>query len=101
MSKVTMIGTMTVQEGKADEAEKVLVKMVEAAREEPGCEVYSYHRGPDDVFHFFGIMSSAEAMQAHGQTGAMGEAMQEFMPLAAGRPQMTVCTPVAGLGLDL
>ena len=45
MSKVTMVGSITCQDGKADEMEAVLSKMVEAAREEPGVEIYSYHRG--------------------------------------------------------
>jgi quinol monooxygenase YgiN len=71
MSKVSMMGTFSCQDGKANEMEAVLRKMVEAARAEPGIEIYSYHRGEGNNFSFFALMASSEAMQAHGQTDAM------------------------------
>jgi len=101
MSKVSMIGTITSQTGKADEMEVVLARMVEAAREEPGVEVYSYHRGPDDKFWFFALMTDDQAMQNHGQNEAMQQAMADFMPLMAEPPQMTPARPIAAIGLDL
>jgi quinol monooxygenase YgiN len=101
MSKVSMMGTITCQDGKADEMEAVLAQMVEAARDEPGVEIYSYHRGEGNSFSFFALMASEEAMQGHGQSEAMQAAMADFGPLMAGPPQMTVLTPVAGIGLDL
>lgn len=101
MGKVSMMGTITCQEGKGDEMEAVLVQMVEAAREEPGTEIYSYHRAEDDTFWFFALMTDEEAMQNHGQSDAMKAAMGAFMPLMADRPQMTVTRPVAAIGLDL
>jgi len=101
MGKVTMMGTITCQEGKGDEMAAVLTRMVDAAKDEPGVEVYSYHRGEGDSFAFFALMSSAESMQGHGQSEAMQVAMAEFMPLMAAPPQMTMYTPVAGIGLDL
>ena len=101
MSKVSMMGTITCQDGKADEMEGVLTAMVEAARGEPGVEIYSYHRGKDNTFWFFALMADQEAMQKHGQSEAMQAAMSAFGPLAAGPPQMTVTTPVAAVGLDL
>lgn len=101
MSKVAVIGSLQCQEGKGDEMAAVLRDMVAAAREEPGVEIYSYHRGPDDTFWFFALMADAESMQNHGQSEAMQAAMAAFGPLAAGPPQMTMTTPVAAIGLDL
>ena len=101
MGKITMMGTITCQDGKGDEMAEVLTSMVEAARQEPGVEVYSYHRGEDDSFHFFALMADQESMQNHGQSEAMQAAMAAFGPLMAAPPQMTVLTPVAGIGLDL
>lgn len=101
MAKVTMMGTITCQEGKGDEMAAVLTAMVEAARQEPGVEVYSYHRGEDDTFSFFALMTDQESMQNHGQSEAMKAAMADFGPLMAAPPQMTVFTPVAAIGLDL
>ncbi len=52
MSKVSMVGSIKCQDGKGDEMAAVLREMVNAASDEPGVEVYSYHRGPDDTFWF-------------------------------------------------
>lgn len=101
MSKVTMVGKVTVLPGKADEAEPILAKMVDAARGEQGVEVYSYHRGEGDTFWFFAVMADEAAVASHRQTPAMMDAMSAFMPLAAGRPDMHKATPVAAIGLDV
>lgn len=101
MSKVTMVGSFTCQDGKADEMEVVLASMVDAARGEPGVEVYSYHRGEENTFWFFALMADSESMQQHGQSEAMQQAMAAFMPLMASPPQMSPATPVAAIGLDL
>ena len=101
MSKISMIGTITCQEGRGDEMAEVLATMVEAARDEPGVEVYSYHRGENDTFWFFALMTDEESMKSHGQSEAMQAAMQAFGPLMAEPPQMTVTAPVAAVGLDL
>ncbi len=101
MSKVAMIGTLTCQDGKADEMAEVLTTMVEAANDEPGVEVYSYHRGEGNTFWFFALMANEEAMQGHGQSEAMQAAMASFMPLMDGPPQMSPATPVAAIGLDI
>ena len=83
MPKVSMMGTMTCQDGKRDEMEAVLREMVDAARLEPGIEIYSYHRGAGNTFSFFALMSDEEAMQNHGQTDAMQAAMAAFGLLMA------------------
>jgi quinol monooxygenase YgiN len=101
MSKASVMGTFTCQDGKADEMEAVLAEMVEAARSEPGVEIYSYHRGDDNTFWFFALMADAESMQSHGQSEAMQAAMQDFGPLMAEPPEMSVTKPVAAIGLDL
>ena len=101
MSKVTMVGSITCQDGKADEMEAVLSKMVEVAREEPGVEIYSYHRGEGNEFSFFALMTDQDAVQNHGQTDAMKAAMQAFGPLMAEPPQMSTSTPFAAIGYDL
>ena len=99
--KVTVIGSFTCHEGKGDEVEAVLAKMVDAAHQEPGVEVYSYHRGEGGTFWFFALMRDAESMQSHGQTEGMQAIMADFMPLLAEPPQMSMTRPVAAIGLDL
>jgi quinol monooxygenase YgiN len=101
MSKVSMMGTITCQDGKADEMEAVLTAMVEAARNEPGVEIYSYHRGEANNFSFFALLSDEESMQQHGQSDGMKAAMASFMPLMAEPPQMSPATPIAAIGFDV
>lgn len=101
MSKISMLGTFACQDGKADEMEAVLATMVGAASDEPGVEIYSYHRGDNNTFWFFALMADEESMQNHGQTPAMQAAMQAFGPLMAEPPQMSVTRPVAALGFDV
>lgn len=101
MGKVSVIGTLTCQDGKADEMARVLADMVEAARSEPGVEIYSYHRGEGNTFWFFALMADGESMQVHGRTEPMQAAMAAFGPLLAEPPQMSMATPVAAIGLDL
>jgi len=101
MSKVSMMGTITCQDGRADEMEAVLAQMVEAARDEPGVEIYSYHRGEGNNFSFFALMTDEAAMQSHGQSEAMQAAMQSFGPLMAEPPQMSPATPIAAIGFDV
>jgi quinol monooxygenase YgiN len=101
MTKRTMMGSLECQEGQADAMERVLANMVEAARSEPGCEIYSYHRGEGNTFWFFALMTDEASMQAHGQSDAMKAAMSAFMPLVAGPPKMSLSTPIAAIGLDL
>ncbi len=101
MSKVAMIGSFACKEGKADEVEAALGAMVEAARGEPGVEIYSYHRGEGSTYWFFGLMADEESMRSHGQSEAMQAAMAGFGELLASPPQMSATTPIAGLGLDI
>lgn len=101
MSKISMMGTITCQDGKGDEMAEVLTRMVDAARQEPGVEIYSYHRGEDDRFWFFALMTDQESMQNHGQSEAMKAAMAAFGPLMATPPEMSVTSPVAAIGFDI
>ncbi len=92
---------MTSQDGKADEMEAILKEMVEAARNEPGVEIYSYHRGEGNEFGFFAVMTNQEAAQGHGQTEAMQAAMQKIGGVMAAPPQMSMSTPIAAVGYDV
>jgi len=101
MSKISMIGSITCQDGKADEMEAVLARMVDAASEEPGVEIYSYHRHDGNSFSFFALMTDETAMQQHGQSPAMQAAMADFGPLMAEPPQMSPAKPIAAIGFEV
>lgn len=99
--KISMMGTISCQEGKGDEMEAVLTRMVEAAQGDPGIEIYSYFRGENDAFSFFALMTNEECMQSHGQTPEMQAVMADFGPLMAAPPQMSPARPIAAIGFDL
>ena len=101
MGRVSVFGTIECLEGRADEMAEVLAAMVEAAGEEPGVEIYSYHRGEGDQFWFFALMADPESMQNHGRGEAMQAAMERFGPLMAAPPKMSTASPVAALGFDV
>ncbi len=96
-----MSGSITCQEGKVEEVVEVLTRMVEAARAEPGVEIYSYRRGGDNSFSFFALMADEAAIRDHGQSEAMQAAMADFGPLMAEPPQLAPGPPIAAVGFDL
>jgi len=101
MTKVSMMGTITCQPGRADQMAAVLTRTVDAARDEPGLEIYSYHRGAGDSFSFFALMANQEALETRGRSPAMQAAMADFAPLMAEPPNMAPTTPVAAIGFEI
>lgn len=101
MSKVSMVGKMTCVEGQNEAMEAALVGMTAAASEEPGLEIYSYHRGEGNDYWFFALMTNQEAMEAHGQSDAMKAAMGAAFAVIEGRPEMSPTVPVAAHGFDI
>lgn len=103
MSKISLIAKLTAVEGKADELEAALRGVIEAAAEEEGLEVYSAHRVDDEpgVYYFFELYRDQAAKDVHGSGDRMRAAMGAFAGLLAGRPELTLMTPVAAKGLDV
>lgn len=103
MSKISLIAKLTAVDGKAEELEAAMRGVIEAAAEEEGLEVYSAHRADDapGVYYFFEVYRDQEAKDVHGRGDRMRTAMGAFAGLLAGRPELTVMTPVAAKGLDV
>lgn len=103
MSKISLIAKLTAAEGKSEELEKALTGVIAAAAEEDGLEVYSAHSSDDEpgVYYFFELYRDDEAKAVHGKGDAMKSAMAAFGGCLAGRPEITMMTPVAAKGLDL
>lgn len=103
MSKLSIIATLTAAEGKADELEAALTALIAAADEEPGLEIYSLHRDPNDesAFYFFEMYTDQAALDVHGKGEKMKVAMGSMGGLLAGRPDVKILTPAAAKGLDL
>lgn len=102
MSKISLIAKLTAVEGKVDELEAALRGVIDAAAEEDGLEVYSAHRSEEPgVYYFFELYRDQDAKDVHGKGERMRAAMGAFGGLLAGRPEITMMTPVAAKGLDL
>ncbi|MDH3684193.1 MAG: antibiotic biosynthesis monooxygenase [Acidimicrobiia bacterium] len=103
MSKISLIAKLTAAEGKADELRGALQTLIAAADEEDGLEVYSVHADASDgnVFYFFELYRDQEALDVHGKGEGMKPAMQALGSMLAGRPEVTMLSPVAAKGLDV
>lgn len=101
MAKVSVFTKFACQEGKGDEMEVVLRRLVAATSSDGGVETYSYHRGEGDTFWFFALMSSMEAAETHADNPEIAAAMPELMELLAGPPEMAMTTPIAAKGLPI
>ncbi len=103
MSKISLIAKLTAADGKATELENALRDVIDAAAEEDGLEVYSAHAASDDpgVYYFFELYRDQAAIDVHGQGERMRAAMGAFGGLLAGRPELTMMSPVGAKGLDV
>jgi quinol monooxygenase YgiN len=103
MPKISAIATLTAAEGKAGELSAALEALIEAADEEPGLEIYSLHKDPEDenTLYFFELYTDDEALAVHGKGENVRAAMGALAGLLAGRPDVKTLSPVAAKGLDL
>jgi quinol monooxygenase YgiN len=103
MSKLSVIAKLTAAEGKAEELERRLAELIEAAEEESGLEVYSAHRDTQDpnTYYFFEVYSDEEAFAVHGKGDTMRQAMKALGGCLGGRPEVTMMQPVAAKGLAI
>jgi quinol monooxygenase YgiN len=103
MSKISLIAKLTAAEGKTAELEDVLRGVCAAAVEEDGLEVYAANAAKDEpgVYYFYEVYRDDEALAIHGKGERMSVAMGAFKGLLAGRPEVTMLTPVAAKGIDV
>jgi quinol monooxygenase YgiN len=103
MEKITLVATLTAAEGREDELRDVLIDLVAAADEEPGCEIYSVNESREEpgVFRFFELYTDRDALKAHGGGPRMAAAMAGLDGLLASPPEILRLTPLAAKGIDL
>jgi len=103
MSKISLLAKLTVAEGKGDELEAAAGPLIEAANEEAGLEIYSLHKANDvdNTYYFFELYTDGGALEVHGKGEAMRAAMKALGGCLAGKPEITLMTPVAAKGMDL
>ena len=100
MSDIAMIAKLTSAEGKLDELVAVMSTMVEAVKAEPGTLVYAMHVSAEQsAIYFYERYTDKAALDAHGTSDAMKAVGPKLKGLTAGRPEITMLTPVAAKGL--
>ena len=102
MAQVAAVAKLTAAEGKGDELKAVITDLVESVRSgEPGTLIYAAAQNSSnpDEFWFYELYDSADAASAHSAGTALAEAGGRMRGLLAGRPDVTLLTPVAAKGL--
>jgi len=102
MSKVSVIAKITAVEGKRDELVTAMGPMmahVEANEPDTLKYILSLDSADADVIWMYEEYANEEALAAHGGSEKMKELGMALRPLAAGRPELTIATPVSGKGL--
>ena len=101
MSKIAVLAKITTAEGKRDEVVAIFAGHVAAVDAEPGTEVYALHTSPADevTIWFYEIYTDKACLDAHSGSDAMKALNPKLKGLLAGRPEITVLTPVVAKGL--
>ena len=92
-----LLATITVQEGKNAEFEKVFMDLTAQVRaNEPGNIFYILHRSKSNpqVYKVMEQYESAEALEAHGKTDYFREANQALGAVVAAAPEIEVLDTV-------
>ena len=65
--EVLLTARFKIKPGKEDEAEKILISLIEPTRSEKGCVFYYLHRVKDDKGHFlfYECFANQEAFEEH------------------------------------
>jgi quinol monooxygenase YgiN len=103
MSKLAVLAKLTCKEGSRDAAVAVLQNQVAAVAGESGTEIYALHvDNSDDVtIWFYELYVDKDALAFHGATEAMKALGPNIAPHLAGRPELTMLTPIAAKGLNV
>ena len=94
---IGLLATITVQEGKNEEFEKVFLDLTEQVRaNEPGNVFYALNRSTSDpqVYKVMEQYESAEALDAHSKADHFREANKKLAGLVVGAPDIEILNAV-------
>jgi quinol monooxygenase YgiN len=99
--KVAVLARVPAQPGRRDELVEKLRAAIDNANTEAGTLLYILHtndKDPDAVF-FYELYTDRDSFTAHGSSDRFKEIGATLRDVAAGRPELTILTPVIGKGL--
>jgi quinol monooxygenase YgiN len=84
MSEIVVVALMRARPGKEDDLNEALTALVPPSHDDPGCILYTLHRGADDPARFVFVerWASREDLEGHNGTphvGALVERMDELL----------------------
>jgi quinol monooxygenase YgiN len=103
MNKVSVIAKITAKDGQRDELAAALQPMidhVEANEPDTLRYILMADAGDPNLLWFYEEYTSGEALAAHGASDAMKELGMAVRDFSAARPEIIVCNPIGGKGLD-
>jgi quinol monooxygenase YgiN len=95
---IGLLATITVQEGKNAEFEKVFLELMQQVKEnEPGNNFYAIHRDGNDpqVYKVMEQYDSPEALDAHGKSDHFRAANKQLAGLVGGAPEIEILEAVS------
>ena len=101
MTIIAAIAKIVAQDGKRDELIEAMGPLVDHVNEnEPGTLTYLMNKDASDenVIWMYEEYADQDALTAHLQSEQMKAFGMALRPLGAGRPEITVLTPVGGKG---
>jgi len=90
---VVIVASFTAKPESVDAVRAACTKAIEAAHDEPGCELYSLHQ-TGDTFVFIEQWADAEALKAHGTAPAVGTLFAEIGEHLSGAPDLKMLEPI-------
>jgi quinol monooxygenase YgiN len=101
MSKVSVWVKLDIQPGKRDEAVAIIQEALQAVQSEDGTLLYILHvdNNDENALYFYELYTGGDALNAHGSSDWFKAFGPKLGPVLAGRPTMTMVTPVGGKGL--
>ena len=96
MSRVVVVATFEIQEGKGEEAKALLHELIEGSHAEAGCLSYALHRDNNDpnVFVIVEVWTSQVALEAHFQHPYVKALAERGPDVIASPPVIRFCAPL-------
>ena len=102
MSKYSLFGKFTVQEGKRDTMVEILLEAAESMADFKECEVYLVNISPDEPnsVYVYEVWSNEEAHQGSLTLEATQKLIQRAKPIIAGMERISTLKTIGGKGVS-
>lgn len=102
MPKVAVVAKLVAKPERRTEMVEALRGLLDAARQEPGTELYVLHEsaGDDDTVWIYELYTDQDALGVHSSSEAMKLVGGRLAELLAAPPELTLARPVDAKGIS-